>query len=79
MAVRAPHLYDSLRRFCLGAFSVLARDLDEGAELPFAFEAHESDGRPALYEYRPLARGFVEARAKIAAAGSSTRCSCRCW
>ena len=63
MAVRAPHLYDSLRRFCLGAFSVLARDLDEGAELPFAFEAHESSGRPALYEYRPLARGFVEARA----------------
>jgi hypothetical protein len=63
VAVRAPHLYDSLRRFCLGAFSVLARDLDEGAELPFAFEAHESSGRPALYEYRPLARGFVEARA----------------
>ncbi len=63
VAFRAPHLYDSLRRFCLGAFSVLSRDLDEGAELPFAFEAHESDGRPALYEYRPLARGFVEARA----------------
>ncbi|HSC92919.1 MAG TPA: hypothetical protein VLB86_14800 [Gaiellaceae bacterium] len=63
MAVRAPHLYHALRCFCLGAFSVLARELDAGAELPFAFEAHESRGRPALYEYRPLARGFVEARA----------------
>jgi hypothetical protein len=60
--IRAPHLYETLRRFCLGAFSELARDLDRGEELPFAFEAHASLGRPALYEYRPLARAFVEAR-----------------
>ena len=64
VAVRAPLLYHSLRCFCLGAFSVLARELEEGAELPFAFEEHVSLGRPALYEYRPLVRGFVEARAE---------------
>ena len=62
MEIRAPHLYETLRRFCLGAFSELARDLERGEELPFAFEEHVSYGRPALYEYRPLARSFVEAR-----------------
>jgi len=62
VAVRAPHLYRSLRAFCLGAFRVLLGDLDDGAELPFAFEEHTSLDRPALYEYRPLVRPFVEAR-----------------
>ncbi len=64
VAVRVPHLYHSLRCFCLGAFAVLSRELEEGAELPFAFEEHASRGRPALYEYRPLVRGFVEQRAE---------------
>jgi hypothetical protein len=59
---RAPHLFNSLRGFCLGAFRALLVELDEGADLPFAFEEHASRGRPALYEYRPLVRGFVEAR-----------------
>lgn len=63
MAVRAPHLYRSLRCFCLGAFALLGREIAGGAQLPFAFEGHESYGRPALYEYRPLVRPFVEARA----------------
>ncbi|HEY7196859.1 MAG TPA: hypothetical protein VH306_06715 [Gaiellaceae bacterium] len=58
--MRSPHLYDTLRRFCLGAFAAFDR---EGAELPFAFEEHGSYGRPTLYEYRPLVRGFIEARA----------------
>ncbi len=62
MAVRAPHLYYSLRLFCLAAFSELERDISGGAEVPFAFEEHATPGRPALYEYRPLVRGFVEAR-----------------
>jgi hypothetical protein len=62
--MRAPHLYDTLRRFCLGAFAVFTRDLEDGADLPFAFEEHGSYGRPTLYEYRPLVRGFVEARAE---------------
>src|SRR5207248_6386770 len=62
--MRSPHLYDTLRRFCLGAFAAFHRDLDSGADLPFAFEEHGSYGRPTLYEYRPLVRGFVEARAE---------------
>jgi hypothetical protein len=60
--VRAPHLYTSLRCFCLGAFRALLAELDSGTDLPFAFEAHTSRGRPALYEYKPLVRSFVEAR-----------------
>jgi hypothetical protein len=62
--MRAPHLHDTLRRFCLGAFAVFTRDLEDGTDLPFAFEEHGSYGRPTLYEYRPLVRGFVEARAE---------------
>ncbi len=63
MPVRAPHLYASLRCFCLGAFRALLDELHDGADLPFAFEEHASMGRPALYEYRPLVRPFVETRA----------------
>jgi hypothetical protein len=63
VAVRAPHLYHSLRLFCLGAFSELETDISHGAEVPFAFEEHAAPGRPSLYEYRPLVRGFVEKRA----------------
>jgi hypothetical protein len=62
MAVRAPHLYRSLRCFCLGAFHVLA---SEDVELPFAFEQHATRGRPTLYEYKPLVREFVEARGRL--------------
>src|SRR5437870_7566705 len=62
--MRSPHLYDTLRRFCLGAFAAFDKDLETGADLPFAFEEHGSYGRPTLYEYRPLVRGFVEARAE---------------
>src|SRR5580704_6157834 len=58
MAIRAPHLYESLRAFCLAAFAV-----ERGAELPFAFEEHRSRAGPSLYEYRPLVRGFVEEQA----------------
>ena len=58
MALRAPHLHESLRAFCLAAFAV-----ERGAELPFAFEEHPTQEGPSLYEYRPLVRGFVEAQA----------------
>jgi hypothetical protein len=58
VALRAPHLYQSLRAFCLAAFSV-----ERGAELPFAFEEHPSRQGPSLYEYRPLVRGFVDEQA----------------
>jgi hypothetical protein len=63
--VRAPHLYPLLRGFVLGSFVVLGRELEEGAELPFAFEEHVQRGGPALYELRPLVRAFIEAREPI--------------
>jgi hypothetical protein len=53
--MRAPHLYDTLRRFCLGAFAVF-----HGEDLPFAFEEHA----PSFYEYRPLVKGFIEGQAE---------------
>jgi hypothetical protein len=61
--MRSPHLHDTLQRFCLGAFAVFAGELDNGGSLPFSFEEHASPRGPSLYEYRPLVRGFVEARA----------------
>ena len=61
--MRAPHLYPLLRGFVLGSFVVLGRELEEGADLPFAFEEHvQRGGRPALYELRPLVRAFIEER-----------------
>jgi hypothetical protein len=62
--MRSPSLHDTLYRFCLGAFAAFHKDLELGADLPFAFEEHGVYGRPTLYEYRPLVRGFVEARAE---------------
>ncbi|MGL6279608.1 MAG: hypothetical protein ACRC50_08665 [Gaiella sp.] len=64
MAPRSPQLYDALRAFTLGAFAFCLRELDgDGGQLPFAFEEHERREGPALYEYRPLVRDFVESRA----------------
>jgi hypothetical protein len=65
MAVRAPHLHLTLRAFCLGAFVFLGRALEEGDDLPFAFEEHLQRAGPVLYEYRPLVRTFVESRASV--------------
>jgi hypothetical protein len=63
VVVRAPHLYSCLRAFCLGSFRALLADVERGSELQFAFEEHNSYDRPALYEYRPLVKPFVEMRA----------------
>jgi hypothetical protein len=60
--MRVPHLYPLLRGFVLGAFVVLGRELEEGADLPFAFEEHVQRKGPALYELRPLVRSFIEDR-----------------
>ena len=73
MAARSPHLHHALRCFCLGAFGVLQREVEEGAEIPFAFEEHAGLGRPALYEYRPLVRAFIEERATALAARDDAR------
>jgi hypothetical protein len=61
--VRAPHLFEALRAFALGSFRALLLDIEQGAELPFAFEEHNSYDKPSLYEYRPLVKPFIEARA----------------
>jgi hypothetical protein len=58
VSLRAPHLYESLRAFCLAAFAA-----ERGAQIPFAFEEHATTSGPSLYEYRPLVRGFVEEQA----------------
>jgi hypothetical protein len=60
--IRVPHLYPLLRGFALGAFVVLGRELEEGSELPFAFEEHVQRHGPALYELRPLVRAYIEER-----------------
>jgi hypothetical protein len=65
VVVRAPHLYPTLRGFVLGAFVLLGRELEEGAELPFAFEEHHQRAGPALYELRPLVRTFIEGREAV--------------
>ena len=58
MPLRAPHLYESLRAFCLAAFAA-----ERGAQVPFAFEEHPTPDGPSLYEYRPLVRSFVDEQA----------------
>jgi hypothetical protein len=73
VAVRAPHLYPYLRGFVLGAFVVLGRELEDGAELPFAFEEHVQRGGPALYELRPLVRAFIEEREPVLRARDDAR------
>ena len=61
--MRAPQLYSDLRAFCLGSFRALLADIERGDELQFAFEEHTSYAKPALYEYRPLVKPFIEHRA----------------
>ena len=64
VAVRAPQLQLALRSYTLGAFAFLLRELEAvDGQLPFAFEEHVGRAGPALYEYRPLVRGFIEERA----------------
>jgi hypothetical protein len=62
VVARSPHLYQALRGFTLGAFAYLMREIDDGGDLPAAFVEHDRGRGPALYEYRPLVRPFVEAR-----------------
>jgi hypothetical protein len=62
VVARSPHLYHALRGFTLGAFAYLVREMGEGSDLPAAFVEHDRGRGPALYEYRPLVRPFVEER-----------------
>ena len=69
---RSPDLHDALRCTASAGFALLQAEVDRGADVPFAFEEHEARGRPTFYEYRPLVRRFVEARAERLA-GCPTR------
>jgi hypothetical protein len=73
VAVRAPHLYPLLRGFVLGSFVLLGRELEEGAELPFAFEEHVERRGPSLYELKPLVRAFIEEHEQVLAARDDAR------
>ncbi|HEY7708105.1 MAG TPA: hypothetical protein VH968_13135 [Gaiellaceae bacterium] len=61
--IRSPDLHQALRAFCLGAFAAVSRELDDGGDVPFSFEEHQALGQPTLYEYRPLVKPFLDARA----------------
>ena len=67
VAVRAPHLQHALRSFVLGAFAYLLREIEEGRSCRSRSSSTSSRDGPALYEYRPLVRSFVEERAYAAA------------
>ncbi len=69
MPVRAPHLHAALRAFCLAGFARLAPEAEEGAELPFVLDDHGA----GFYEYRPLVRDHVQARAYWLAALEDAR------
>lgn len=71
--MRAPHLYPLLRGFVLGSFVLLGRELEEGAEVPLAFEEHVQRGGPALYELQPLVRAFIEEREALLRAREDVR------
>ena len=53
VAFRAPHLYQSLRAFCLAAFAA-----ERGAELPFAFEEHPTRDGPVALRVPPARAGL---------------------
>lgn len=71
--MRAPHLYPLVRGFVLGSFVVLGRELEEGAELRFAFEEHVQRDGPTLYELKPLVRAFIEEREALLRAREDAR------
>ena len=52
---------------------MLGRELEEGAELPFAFEEHVERRGPSLYELRPLVRAFIEEREPVLRAREDAR------
>jgi hypothetical protein len=66
MAVATSERRASARRaaahFVQAAFSVLQAHVAAGHEVPFALEEARRDGRPALYDYRPLFRSYVTQR-----------------
>ena len=62
MAVRAPHLYRSLRCFCLGTFSLLHHELEHGGRAAVRVRGARLAG-PARAVRVPAARALVRRRA----------------
>lgn len=60
--VRRPEARRAVAHFVQAALRELAADVAAGGEVPFALDARAHVGGPALYEYRPLYRAYVEAR-----------------
>ena len=65
--LRAPHLHSALRGFCLGAFALFSREVEEGAEIQFVFEEHDARG-PADALRVPAARPQLRRGARRTAA-----------
>ena len=59
VAEPAPHAARVLPR----GFAAVSHELDDGGDVPFSFEEHQAPGSPTLYEYRPLVKPFLDARA----------------
>ncbi len=64
MTLRSPDLHAALRCFCLAGFALLQAEVERGADVPFAFEEHDAQGRTTFYEFRPLIASFVEGRSE---------------
>jgi hypothetical protein len=64
VAHRSPDVHAAVRLFCLAGFALLQDEIERGADIPFAFEEHESRGRTTFYEFHPLIAPFVEGRAE---------------
>ena len=63
-SVLRPELREPLRHFVIACFALLAGDVGAGEEVPFAIEERRGAGGPALYDYHPLFRRYVDARAE---------------
>jgi len=61
-SVRRPEARRAVAHFVQAALRELAADVASGTEVPFALDTRGRYGGPALYEYRPLYRAYVEAR-----------------
>src|SRR5579862_6074265 len=63
-SVLRPELREPLRHFVIACFSLLTGDVAGGHEVPFAIEERRGAGGPALYDYHPLFRRYIDARAE---------------
>ncbi len=60
--LRRPEARRAVAHFVQAALRELSSDVTHGDEIPFALDSRSHLGGPALYEYRPLYRAYVDAR-----------------